>query len=98
MPREVAEVNTDEEALTQVCGGLAMAERVKALWADMLEKKRLDVSNQRLTDADVHSLLKGLHMCADRLPPDAARAHHHRQRADALCAPPHRVGRVHAAA
>lgn len=67
MPKAVADVKTDEDALRQVCGGEEMAERVRVLWEDMLEKKRLDVSNQNLTDADVHNLLKGLHMCADPL-------------------------------
>lgn len=64
MVKQASEVATDEEAMLQVCGSESMVEKVKALWADMMEKKRLDVSDQGLSDDDVARLLKGLHMCA----------------------------------
>ena len=62
MRKEVAEIKSDEDALQQVCGGLEAAERVKTLWEDMMQKKRLDCSGLNLTDDDVSKLLKGLHM------------------------------------
>ena len=65
--KQAAEITDDEAALVAVCGSEAMAERVKILWADIMEKKRLDVSDQGLNDDGVVRLLKGLHMCAARL-------------------------------
>lgn len=64
MPKVADEVTTDDDALQQVCGGLDMVEKVRALWDEIIEKKRLDVSNQGLTDDSLTKLLKGLHMCA----------------------------------
>ena len=63
MPKQAAEVKDDEAALFAVCGSDSMVERVKALWDEILERKRLDVSDQGLTDEAVMRLLKGLHMC-----------------------------------
>jgi hypothetical protein len=63
MPKQAATITDDDTALAAVCGGEAMADRVKALWADIMEKKRLDVSDQGLDDDGVMRLLKGLHMC-----------------------------------
>lgn len=65
MPKQAAEITDDEAALAAVCGGETMAEKVRTIWSDMLEKKRLDVSNLGLTDESVQRLLKGLHMCAN---------------------------------
>ena len=59
-----ADIKDDEAALLAVCGSESMVDRVKALWEDIMEKKRLDVSNQGLNDDAVARLLKGLHMCA----------------------------------
>ena len=63
MPKQAATITDDDTALVAVCGGEAMADRVKALWEDIMEKKRLDVSDQGLDDDGVMRLLKGLHMC-----------------------------------
>ena len=52
------------EDLARLCGSEEMAERVKKLWADLMEKKRLDVSKQRLSDTEVGMLLKGLYSMA----------------------------------
>ena len=41
-----------------------MADRVKQLWEELMEKNRLDVSKQRLTDAEVGFMLKGLYSMA----------------------------------
>ena len=41
-----------------------MAEKVTHLWAEINEKNRLDLSDQRLSDDDVDKILKGLHMIA----------------------------------
>ena len=62
MPKQAASITDDEGALVAVCGGEAMAERVKQLWDEINEKKRLDVSNHNYTDDEVLRLLKGLHM------------------------------------
>ena len=64
MVKQASAIENDEDALEQVCGSAAMAERVKVLWADIMEKKVLDVSDLGLNDDDVTKLLKGLHMCA----------------------------------
>ena len=45
MPKQAASTD-DEGALVAVCGSEAMAERVKQLWDEINEKKRLDVSNR----------------------------------------------------
>ena len=71
MPKQAGEVASDEDALLQVCGTEDMVERVRKLWDDMMEKKRLDVADQGLTDDGITRLLKGLHMCA----PPASRTH-----------------------
>ena len=63
MPKQAATITDDDTALVAVCGGEAMADRVKALWKDIMEKNRLDVSDQGLDDDGVVRLLKGLHMC-----------------------------------
>lgn len=52
----------DADALVQVCGGEDMADKVKKLWDEMQEKKRLDVSDQRLNDDAIQRMIKGLHM------------------------------------
>ena len=39
-------------------------EDLARLWADLMEKKRLDVSKQRLSDTEVGMLLKGLYSMA----------------------------------
>ena len=62
MPLSIAKVETDEEALVQVCGGEDTAEHVKTIWADLLKDGRLDLSGQRLGDEKIGRLLKGLHM------------------------------------
>ena len=49
--------------LVAVCGSDAMADRVKILWEDIMDKKKLDCSDQGLDDEGVMRLLKGLHMC-----------------------------------
>ena len=54
-------------ALLAVCGSDSMVERVKALWDDIIQNRRLDVSGQGLTDEAVGRLLKGLHMCVLRV-------------------------------
>ena len=64
MPKQASEVASDDDALLQVCGSEGMVDRVKALWTDMVEKQKLDVSDQGLNDDAVMRLLKGLHMCA----------------------------------
>ncbi|MDC0525520.1 hypothetical protein OAO87_00880 [bacterium] len=75
MPKQASEIKDDEAALLAVCGSDSMVDRVKSLWDDIMEKKRLDVSNQGLTDDAVGRLLKGLHMCASVAAPDALRTH-----------------------
>lgn len=62
MPKACAIAN-DDEALVQVCGGESMAEKAKDLWEDIKAKRRLDVSDQHMTDDEVQRLIKGLHMC-----------------------------------
>ena len=64
MPKQAADIKDDESALLAVCGSDSMMDRVKSLWEEMMEKKRLDCSNQGLTDDATGRLLKGLHMCA----------------------------------
>lgn len=64
MSAKKEEIRDDEDALLAVCGGSEMVDRVKALWKDMMDQKKLDVSNQGLSDDSVSRLLKGLHMCA----------------------------------
>jgi len=64
MPRQATEVATDDDALIQVCGSEAMADKVRSLWTEMIDKQKLDLSDQGLTDDAVMRLLKGLHMCA----------------------------------
>ena len=66
MPKQAAEITDDEQALLAVCGSDSMVTMVKGLWDDIMEKKKLDVSGQGLTDEAVGRLLKGLHMCACR--------------------------------
>ena len=66
MPKQALEIKDDEQALVAVCGSEEMAEKVKALWEDIKEKKKLDVHGQGLTDESVGKMLKGLHMCAPR--------------------------------
>ena len=62
---EVEEMSAKaNEDLARLCGGEEMAERVKKLWEDLMEKKRLDVSKQRLSDTEVGMLLKGLYSMA----------------------------------
>jgi len=41
-----------------------MADKVRSLWTEMIDKQKLDLSDQGLTDDAVMRLLKGLHMCA----------------------------------
>ena len=65
MPKQAVEIVDDDGALLAVCGTESMFDRVKQLWEEMMEKKRLDVSGQGLSDDEVVRLLKGLHMCAD---------------------------------
>eukprot|EP00966_Prymnesium_polylepis_P278624 6437175-Prymnesium_polylepis.1 len=62
-PKEVVNIKSDKEALIQVCGGESMAEKAQALWDEMHEKNRLDLSDQRLSDEEIGQLLKGIHMC-----------------------------------
>ena len=64
MPKQAADIQTDDQALLAVCGSESMVTQVKTLWEEMMEKKRMDVSGQGLTDDAVTRLLKGLHMCA----------------------------------
>ena len=52
------------EDLTRLVGSEDMAERVTKLWEDLIEKKRLDVSKQKLSDTEVGLLLKGLYSMA----------------------------------
>jgi len=61
---KAAAIKNDEDALNQMCGGDKQVELVKTVWADMLEKKRLDCSNLGLGDEGCEQMLKGLHMCA----------------------------------
>ena len=62
---EVEEMSAKaNEDLARLCGSEEMAERVKKLWEDLMEKKRLDVSKQRLSDTEVGMLLKGLYSMA----------------------------------
>jgi len=64
MPKQAADITDDEGALLAVCGSESMVKMVKGLWEDIMEKKRLDVSDQGLTDESTGRLLKGLHMYA----------------------------------
>lgn len=64
MPKQASDIKSDEDALLAVCGGEGMADRVKATWEEIMEKKRMDLSGQHLNDDEVQRLLKGLHMCA----------------------------------
>jgi len=64
MPRQASEVNSDEDALIQVCGNESMADKVRLLWTEMMDKQKLDVSDQGLDDDAVTRLLKGIHMYA----------------------------------
>uniref|UniRef100_A0A7S4BI96 Uncharacterized protein n=1 Tax=Chrysotila carterae TaxID=13221 RepID=A0A7S4BI96_CHRCT len=52
----------ERDALVKICGGEDMAARVERVWEEMMEKKRIDLSGQRMTDEDFGFLLKGLHM------------------------------------
>lgn len=52
-----------QDALVQVTGGEATADRVEALWEEIKTKNRLDLSDQGLSDDMIGRLLKGLHMC-----------------------------------
>ena len=63
-PKEVRDIKTDAEALIQVCGSESMAKKAQALWDEMHEKNRLDLSDQKLSDEEIGQLLKGIHMCA----------------------------------
>lgn len=63
MPKQAATITDDDTALVAVCGSDAMADRVKILWEDIMDKKKLDCSDQGLDDEGVMRLLKGLHMC-----------------------------------
>jgi hypothetical protein len=64
MPRHAGEVQNDDDALLQVCGSEQMASKVRVLWTEMMEKQKLDVSDQGLNNDTVQKLIKGLHMCA----------------------------------
>lgn len=64
MPRHAGEVQNDDDALLQVCGSEQMATKVRVLWTEMMEKQKLDVSDQGLNNDTVQKLIKGLHMCA----------------------------------
>ena len=39
MPKQAQEIETDNDALIQVCGSEGMMEKVRALWTEMMEKK-----------------------------------------------------------
>ena len=71
MVKQAVEIKDDESALLAVCGTESMCERVKLLWEDIMEKKKMDVSDQGLSDEAVGRLLKGLHMCVPLAQPDA---------------------------
>lgn len=64
MPRHANAVVNDDDALLQVCGSEQMATKVRVLWTEMMEKQKLDVSDQGLNNDTVQKLIKGLHMCA----------------------------------
>jgi hypothetical protein len=64
MPRHAGAVQNDDDALLQVCGSEQMASKVRVLWTEMMEKQKLDVSDQGLNNDTVQKLIKGLHMCA----------------------------------
>ena len=63
-PRHANAVVNDDDALLQVCGSEQMATKVRVLWTEMMEKQKLDVSDQGLNNDTVQKLIKGLHMCA----------------------------------
>ena len=69
MPKTVVDIKDDESALLAVCGSESMVDRVRSTWDDIIEKKRLDVSDQHLNDEEITRLLKGLHMCVSGAPP-----------------------------
>ena len=71
MVKQAVEIKDDESALLAVCGTESMCERVKLLWEDIMENKKMDVSDQGLNDEAVGRLLKGLHMCVPLAQPDA---------------------------
>ena len=52
------------EDLARLCGSEEMASRVKKLWEDLMDKKRLDVSKEKLSDTEIGMLLKGLYSMA----------------------------------
>ena len=54
----------DHEHLSRLCGSEGMADRVKNLWDDLMEKERLDISKQRLSDSEIGLLIKGLYSMA----------------------------------
>ena len=53
-PADFAEL----EMLTKLCGSESMARKVKETWDDLMAKGRLDISKQRLGNADIGLLLK----------------------------------------
>ena len=52
------------EDLARLCGSEEMASRVKKLWEDLMDKKRLDVSKEKLSDTEIGMVLKGLYSMA----------------------------------
>lgn len=50
--------------LERLCGSLEMAEKAQKVWDDLMEKKRIDLSGQRLSDTEISSVFKGLHLLA----------------------------------
>ena len=52
------------EDLARLCGSEEMASRVKKLWEELMDKKRLDVSKEKLSDTEIGMLLKGLYSMA----------------------------------
>lgn len=62
MPKQAMEITDDAGALVAVCGSEDMATRVRELWEELNETKKLDVSNKGYNDDEIQRLLKGLHM------------------------------------
>ena len=60
MPKHALESLDDDGALLAVCGSDSMFDRVKRLWEEMLEKKRLDVSGRHVQRCLCHHLVLGL--------------------------------------
>ena len=50
--------------LERLCGSAETAEKAQQVWDDLMDKKRLDLSGQHLSDAEVTSIFKGLYLLA----------------------------------